>query len=536
MKLFKNYTKNPMSKKNKIKNSFERKNNSRHSSADIEESVYSTVEENFNTIQNILGNSIGLVRNKYEIFHGGVLTGLAYIDSMADKELISQHIIVPLLNGHINPDTNPDDILLLIQAQFISVPHMLKTCRMDHIIEALLNGNTVLFVDNSSTALIIQSSAIERRPIQEPSNEATLLGSKESFTEDMNINCSMVIKRLPIPALRFETFTVGKLSHLMVKLLWIEGIANIKIIEEVRSRIKRIEIDFIEGTGELIQLIDGRFLPVFPTIIQTERPDLIAKGLSEGHFAVLCSNSPYAILAPISFWDNFKSIDDYAGFAIMGSYYRLVRILSFLISIMISPMYLAFVTYNHAIIPPGLALSIAAGRQGIPFQSVVEIILFTFIISIIFESGIRIPGMVGFFIGSLSAVIIGQAAVNAGYVSASLIIVITTASISRFAVSKAVLIHASNFVNYFLIFLASIFGTFGVICGIILIIWQLTSLRPFGVPYLYPLVPLDMEGLKDTLIRAPFSVIKKRLRILAPFNRDRVVDKGIKPKKKQQEE
>ncbi|MBP2663418.1 MAG: gerAA 2, partial [Firmicutes bacterium] len=178
--------------------------------------------------------------------------------------------------------------------------------------------------------------------------------------------------------------------------------------------------------------------------------------------------------------------------------------------------------YNQIIVPQSLAVTIAAGREGVPFPSGVELLLMTFGMTIIREAALRIPGSVGYFIGTLAAIVIGQAAVAAGYVSASIIIVVAISEISSFAVATTRITYTSRLINYSFIILAGFLGMFGLICGIVIIFWHLSSLESFGVPYLYPFIPFDLEGMKDTFIRMRLSVLKKRLRILAPFNRVRI--------------
>jgi spore germination protein KA len=212
-------------------------------------------------------------------------------------------------------------------------------------------------------------------------------------------------------------------------------------------------------------------------------------------------------------------MDDYAERSTSASYLRFVRYAAFLFSILLSPLYLSFVTYNQTVVPQPLALAIATGRAGAPFPSVVELLIMTFAITIIREAAMRIPGAVGFFIGTLAAVVIGQASVAAGYISASIIIVVAASEISSFAISTSTLVYTSRLINYFFIILSGMFGMFGLINGIAIVFWHLASLESFGVPYLYPLVPFELSAMKDTFIR--LGVLKKRFRILAPFNRIR---------------
>jgi spore germination protein KA len=494
-------------------------------SQEQERNIFPTIDENFGFINSILGSGIGLVRGKYCILDNKVQAGIAYIDNITDKKLVSSQIIEPLLKTNIDFNDGLDGILELIQSRIIYVPDTKISSQMKDMIDSLLNGSAVLFIEGINTALVMESRKIENRPIEKPSNEVVVLGSLDSLTESLDTNCNLISKRLPTPDLHFEIFTVGRLSHTTVKLLWIEGIANINAIKDVRKRIRKIDIDVVDGIGVLSELIEDSPLSLFTTYKQTQRPDVLAKSLSDGQFAVLCDNSPYGFIAPITFWDNFRTMDDYSDKPFGSSYLRFARCMAFILSITISPLYLAFVAYNHSIVPPVLAMNIAEGRSGVPFPSIIEVLILSFGITLIREASLRIPGSIGYFIGALAAIVIGQAAVSAGYVSASVIIVVAVSYISTYAISSNTLLSTTRLIDYFLIVLSGMFGMFGIINGIVIIAWHAVSLESFGVPYLYPLVPFDSEGLKDTLIRAPIRVLKKRMGLLAPINRVRINDK-----------
>ena len=483
--------------------------------------IFATLDENIAFIHEALGVGIGLIVKRYAIFKSKLQICLVYVDAMADQKTIGAQIIEPLINESEDFSPGRDDIIKALLSR-VSFPAATEVSdRMEEVLKGLLNGSSILLIQQESRALIFDSKIALHRTIEKPENEASMLCSLDSLTEDIDSNCNLITKRLPHPDLKFHEFTVGKLSQTTLKLLWVEGIADLKTVDEAKNRIGKIDIDNIEGIGALSELIRDRPLSIFPTYKQTQRPDVIARCLTDGQFAILCDNSPYAFIAPVSFWDQFKTADDYAQNTFISSYLRFIRYLSFVLCTTISPLYLACVAYNHNIVPPNLAIDIAIGRDGVPFPSVIEIVLLTITISVIREASLRIPGPTGYFIGTMSAIVIGQATVAAGYVSASVIIVVSISVISSYAVSSSILLYTTRLINYFLILLAGFFGMYGLINGIVIIIWHMVSLKSFGMPYLYPLVPFDREALKDTIIRAPLSTLKKRFGVLAPTNRTR---------------
>ncbi|MDP4180606.1 MAG: spore germination protein [Bacillota bacterium] len=520
MKFFRKAKKKAASKKDynhESSNDFDSENSS---NAYIKH-ILPTVEENLSFIGKTIGDAVDLVEDRHFIFGGKVKAGLAYIKVLADKDLLSRNVIEPLLENNKEVNKHPGEILPMIQTSIISASITYITDEMQQVIDAILLGDTALFLDNSGKALIIGSQKITKRPIEKPENEATVLGSQESFTDNIDTNISLILKRLPVRQLRMEAFTVGRLSRTAVRLVWLDGIINPKIVEDVKKRIESIDIDIVDGLGVLTELIEESPWSLFPKFKQTERPDMVSRFLSNGCFAIISNNSPFAVVAPFTLWDNFKTMDDYEERLTSSSYLRIVRYMAFLVSVLITPIYLSLVTYNHTVVPSTLAINIAAGREGVPFPTVLEVILMSFTMSIVREAGLRMPGSVGYFIGTLAAVLIGQSIVTAGYVSSALIIVIAVSTIAAFAISATTLVYTSRLLNYFLILLAGFFGIFGLINGSIFIFWHLLSLRTFGLPYLYPVVPFDLEQWKDTFIRAQFRNLKRRSRVLAPYNRVR---------------
>ncbi len=486
--------------------------------------VFLTIDANIAFIKAVLGDGIGLIDKTY-MMQNRMQIGLIFIDSLTDKKIVSNEIVEPLLKENDALQFGQDNILETLKTNVIFAPNITVSDKMEEVFSGLLGGSTILFINGTNRALIIESRVLQNRPIEKPETEATMLGSLDSLTENIATNCYLINKRLQSPDLRFEKLTVGRLSKTEVKLLWIDGVARTSAVDDVRNRIQKIDVDILEGIGMLAGLIRDRPSSVFPTYKQTQRPDVISRSLTDGQFAVLCDNSPFAFIGPVSFWDHFKTMDDYAQDTVASSYLRIIRYVSYVLCTTISALYLAFVSFNHIIVPGSLAQNIARGREVVPFPSFLEIILLTIMISIIREASLRIPGTTGYFIGTMSAIVIGQASVSAGYVSASVIIVVSVSLISSFAVSSSTMLYTTRIVNYVLIILSGTLGMFGFINGVVLILWHMTTLESFSLPYLYPVIPFDFNAIKDTFVRAPFRKLNKRFDLYTSVNKTRMKDK-----------
>lgn len=449
---------------------------------------------------------------KVALLGGLAEAGVAYIDGLVNVVDLNEHLIAPLPNGNpaLFKNKPKTQWLRIIRTHLIANINVTETNDLDELSNQILRGRAALLVDGIPSALVIGAREFEMRGIEKPGTEVTLHGSRDSFTEDLTTNCMLIRKRLPTPGLQFKELMLGRLSQTKVRTCWIEGVANQALLREVEERLARIDVDSISTIGMIAELIEDAPLSIFPQYRKTERPDRVAANLAEGRIAILADGFPFVLIVPVIILQELQTVDDYAEKPLVGTLLRTVRYLAIFISVMMSPLYLSFVTYNHTIIPPSLAQQIAMGREGLPFPSLVEVILVTGLIDVFREAGLRMPATLGGAISVLGAVVIGQAAVTAGYFSPSAIIIMSITAISAFAIPSTTLASATRVLNYFLIFLAGIAGFFGVVLGAILITWRLTVLRSFGVTLSYPLERGQVSLLKDLMVRAPFWKLRKR--------------------------
>lgn len=494
----------------------------------------SSLDENLNFILQLLGADV--VTRKFQIAEGQVWAGIIYISGIVDKDVINKHIVDPLMTsvGHFRAGKfiHEKNLLNVICSQILTTVDINETQQMEQIITAVLSGSTVIFVDCMTVGMIINTAKFEKRSIETPETETTVWGSREGFIEDVTTNISMLRRRLPTPDLQFEKFVIGRYSRNEVRLVWIEGVVNPKIIEEARRRLQRIDIDYVFGSGLISELISDNPTSIWPQVHLTERPDIVAANLVEGRFAVFCSGDPFVVIAPTLFWQNLQTLDDYAEKPLMGIFFRLIRHVAFYVSLMATPIYVATVTYHPSILPPPLAMSIAASREGVPFPSVLEVLTLSLLIDLLRESSVRLPRASGGAVTFLGAVVIGQAAVTAGFVSPAVIIIIAITAIANYTIPGQELAGATRIANYFLVIWASILGLFGVTVGMVWLLWAVVSLRSFGIPLFYPMSPNEPYGLKDIIVRGPVWRLRKRPSLLAPDNQLRMGDSLVEPKPK----
>lgn len=296
-----------------------------------------------------------------------------------------------------------------------------------------------------------------------------------------------------------------------------DDIVNPKILKELENRLNKIDIEGIFSTGTMQELIRDNPMSPFSTIGNTERPDVVASKLLQGRIAILCEGSPTVLTLPYLFIEQFQINEDYYDNFIYASVNRILRVIAFILTITIPAIYVAFTTFHKEMIPIKLAFSIYLAREGVPLPTSIEAILMVITFEIIREAGIRLPKHIGSTVSIVGALVLGDAAVNAKFVSAPIVIVAAIAGISELVLYE--LRTAIVIWRFIFLILASILGLYGVIFAGMALVIQLMSIKTFGIPYMLKLIDLDKYNIVDATIRAPWWLLKYRTKFIS---KDRV--------------
>lgn len=436
---------------------------------------------------------------------------LVFIDGMTNREVINQNIIWTLMNKEFN--CKDRHLISYIREQVVVADDIQETDDISKIVDSMLYGDSILFVDGYNKALIINTKGWETRSISEPQSETVVTGPREGFNESINTNLSLIRRKITSPDLKFEFKKVGARSKTKVCIAYIDGLVKPKILEEVKRRIDDIDVGEIFSTQVIKELVSDFYLAPFKTVGNTERPDVVASKLLQGRIAILCDGSPVAITLPFIFVEYFQVNEDYYDSYIYASINRLIRIIAFILTITTPAIYVAFVTFHMEMIPTKLVLSIYTAKEGVPMPTAMEAIVMLFIFEIIREAGVRLPKHIGAAVSIVGALVLGDAAVNAKFVSAPIVIVVAIAGISELIMYNM----RSSVIVWRLIFLilASILGLYGVIFATMALVLQLISIKTFGIPYMLKLVDLESYDITDTAIRAPWWVLKYRTKFIS---------------------
>lgn len=493
-----------------------------------------SLQDNVKWLQAQLGKSSDVYYRQLEI---GVYpetnsVALFYIDGLVQNDILNEHVSKPLLTAHENVSYWQQDICfhdLLCQA--ITISELTLSKEGTAVLAALLGGNTILIADGYDEVIIAGTSGWDKRAIEEPQTQTVVRGPKESFTEDIRTNTSLIRRKIRSPDLRFISLRIGRYTQTEVIICYLEGIADERVVTEATSRLERIDTDSILESGFIEEYIEDVTYSPFPTIMNSERPDAIAAGILEGQIAILVDGTPFVLQAPVTFFSFLKSSEDYYQRFDIATFIRAIRYISFFVSMLLPSLYIAITTFHQEMLPTTLLISLAAQREGVPFPALLEALLMEVTFEVLREAGVRMPRVIGSAISIVGALVLGQASVQAGLVSAAMVIIVSFTAISNFVTPALNMAVAARLIRFGLMLLAGSFGLFGILTGCMAILIHLASLRSFGVPYLTPVAPLTVSSFKDTLLRVPRWLLGLRPFTRSNTTRNKPYDKPSPPRK-----
>ncbi|SHN84938.1 spore germination protein [Desulfitobacterium chlororespirans] len=483
-----------------------------------ESNISPNLEENRRRLANSFKNSVDLLFR--ELRFGKTNKGfLVYLDGLVDRQYISASIIRPLMEFQGSEPILSLEILrrdVLYNSAIDSVQNFAE------VVQGILSGRTALFLEEIEEALLLGTFGAETRNVQQSETEATVRGPREGFVERIEVNASLLRRKIKDQNLRLEPMSLGQRTHTTVYVTYIEGIANPKIVSEVKRRLQSIDIDGILESGYIEQLIEDAPQSIFPTVGTTEKPDKLAAKLLEGRVGILVDGTPFVITVPCLFVEAFQNPEDYYSRPYYASLVRLIRYLAFYLSTTLPAFYVAIQSFHQEMVPTSLLMSMSAGREGIPFPVIVEALGMGVVYEILREAGIRMPHTVGQAVSIVGALVVGEAAVQAGLISQVMVIVVALTAISGFLVPP--LTGPVSLLRLYFLVATSFLGMFGWLMALLALVIQLLSLRSFGIPYLSPIVPTNIGDLKDGMIRFPLWAMLSRPSLLSPYRRQSTKD------------
>ncbi|MGE7840227.1 spore germination protein [Lysinibacillus sp. NPDC093712] len=482
--------------------------------------LHTSLSENIFTIKEALGNSNDVIIREMTLDQLDKLSiALIYIDGISDKNIITDFIIENLmLDSEIVPEHSEEKIQDYLKKHCITVGDVKDILDFTALFSYILNGDTVILLEGQSVAIVTSTKGAKDRAVTEPQTESVIRGPRESFTETLRTNTALIRRKIKSPNLWIKSRVIGEITQTDVAVMYINGIANDKIVQEVLDRLDKIDIDGVLETGYLEDFIQDSKFSLFPMIYNTERPDVVAAELLEGKVAILVDGTPLVLTVPVVFTSFLQAAEDYYQNWIISSLIRLLRFFGICLALVMPSLYVAITTFHQEMLPTAMLISIASQREGVPFPAVVEALIMEIAFEILREAGLRMPRTIGPAVSIVGTLVIGQAAVEAGVVSAVMVIIVALTAICSFLFPSYGLSNTIRVLRFPLMILAAMFGLFGVMFGIMIIILHLCSLRSFGVPYMSPFGPLILKDQKDAMILFPRRDLFTRPRLISQKN------------------
>lgn len=482
-------------------------------------------------VTRVFGTDTTLTVRKFRIF-GTYPAAMLYFPNMLDQTTLNETILKPSMSAPAGLDLSDwtaPELLDRLAGEALWHSDCRRTEDFDALIEALLHGDTVLAAEGSEAALVVGTRQIDKRGIDQPGTEQVIRGPREGFVEPLGPNIALIRYRLQSAELRTRQLTIGRKTRSKVVVCYMDGLTDPDLLAEVDRRLGGIDIDAVLDSGYLEQFIEDNQWSPFPQVQYTERPDKVVANLLEGRVAILVDGSPLALIVPTVFNQFYQAVEDYTERFMQMSAIRMARLVALVFSLVFPAIYVSVISFNPELIPTEFAVAVAGGRAGVPWPAVVEVLIIEISMEVLREATIRLPQQVGGALSIVGVLVIGQAAVAAGFASPITVVIIALTTIGSFATPAYNAALALRLLRFPLIIIAGIFGLYGVMIGLILIANHLLSLKSFGVPYLSPLVPADAEGMKDVLIRGPLWWMKRRPAFLKPGDSARVGSEMTEP-------
>ncbi|MCR6545728.1 spore germination protein [Dehalobacterium formicoaceticum] len=486
------------------------------------QSLSKKLQVNFRSLQEIFQDASDIVFKEFKIGEKDQINAfLIFVDGLVDNGLVNESLLKSLMlfAREIPPNQDMDHVYLQIKESALSIAGTKECATLKNAVDAILSGDVVLFLDGADKALILSIRGWSSRAVMEPVTETVVRGPREGFVETLRTNTSLIRRKIKSPNLKFESMKIGTETQTDICVVYMKNIVNQEIVQEVKKRLEKIEIDGILESGYIESFIEDAPFSIFPTVGNSEKPDTISAKILEGRVAILVDGTPFVLAVPYLLVEAFQNSEDYYARPFFSSLIRILRYISFGISILAPASYVAITTFEQELLPAPLVITTAASLEGVPFPPVIEALMMGAVFEILREAGVRLPRPVGQAVSIVGALVIGQSAVAAGFVGAPMVIVVALTAIASFVVP--VLTDAGAIIRFLLTVLAGLSGIYGIMLGIAVILTHLCSLRSFGMPYTSPLAPMKLSDMKDVFIRVPWWAMLTRPRALGMKNRVR---------------
>lgn len=441
-----------------------------------------------------------------------------FLDGMSSRTEVSDFIMRPLMRRGLPRQGSPEQLQKAL-LDVMEASNVQQKKSLDDAIRGLLTGDSVLLVEGMDQALICETKKFDRRSVDTPQTEGSVKAPQEAFTEDLKTNTTLIRRIIKNPRLMIEYTQVGDVNRSSCAILYIEGLCNPAIVEEVRRRLESLRGDFIFGSGMLEQFIEDNPFSIFPTVLSTERPDKVAANLNEGRVGIILDGSPFGVVVPMTLAGMLTTTEDTALRWQYGTLTRMIRALALFASLYLPALYVALTNFHQEMIPTDMLIAIAQAREEVPFPSAVEAFLMILSFDLIREASTRVPGIIGNSIGIVGALILGQASVEAKLVSPVLLIIVAFTGMGSFTLPDYTFTFGVRIMRIFLLICGAAMGFVGIAVGTVVMLTLMVGQQSFGVETMGSRDSGTPKGRYDLLLREPVWQREMRGEASKPLHR-----------------
>ncbi len=456
-------------------------------------------------IRSILDNTFELLINTIKVAE--VECAIVSLEAMVSTHVSENLIFEPLSRLKLPEGVSKEYVFEYIQEHTLVGFDRTKILTYGELVRFIMSGFACLILDGTGAGIVLGVQGFERRGVSEPETEVNIYGALDGFTETIRVNVSLIRRRLKTPLAKFEIFQLGENSCTDIVVCYRKDKAPQSLINHVKKSLKKIKIDSVLTTGSLNAFLEGRPISLFSSVSTTQRPDVLCSKINEGRVAVFVDGNPNALIVPTLFVENFQTVDDYASRPFYGTYIRWIKYIAFFLATILPGLYVAIVTFHPEMFNQSLLLNLVSSKELTPYSLTVEALIITILYEIMREAGIRLPKAVGSAIGIVGGLIIGDAAVTSGLISAPLLIVLGLTATSSFVVST--LNQQTSILRLLYIIAGGTLGVYGIALIGGLVMFNICAMESYGVPFTAPLSPFTLRAMRDVLVRAGFKKLQK---------------------------
>ncbi len=462
--------------------------------------------ENTVSIRERFSNSSDLIIKPVTV--SGFSVALVMCEGMVGLQTLSEMLLEPIQQLKLPEESTPDDLLHWVRYESALAADQQEISTYEELFQFIMSGFVVVLIDGVAKATALGLQGFNFRGISEPSAEQNIRGSREGFVEPIRINLTMVRRRIKSPKLKFELMNIGTQSRTDVCMVYMTDTVSPKILERVRSRLKSISLKYVLESGYLEPFLDDHPLSVFSGVGNTERPDTLCAKILEGRVGILVDGTPFALIIPYLFAENFQSVDDYSHRPYYSTFIRILKYISFAISILLPGLYVGITTFHPELFPEALLFNIATAQESTPFPLMAEAIIIHLIYEAMREAGLRLPRGIGHAVSIVGALVIGDAAVTAGLIGSPMVMVVALTAVSSFVVPS--LYEPVTVLRFLYIIVGGISGLYGISLLTAVLCINLCSLHPMDIQsYTSPITPFGRSVFRDVFVRAGWKTLSR---------------------------